>query len=114
MLGLESVAPYIQVQSILRLTGRKWCDSVAWNPTLPCVIERVLRDDGYIADLEACMVRFTAEMAKAKERLDAIGRVRSDDGMLALLAASVKRKKSDPKGADEVIEQMYGPELVKP
>lgn len=45
VLGLESVAPYIQVQAILRLTGRKWCDSVAWNPTLPCVIERVHLDE---------------------------------------------------------------------
>lgn len=104
VLGLESVAPYIQVQAILRLTGRAWCDSVAWNPTLPCVIERVYRDEPYIADLGKCMDQFKAEMAKGKERLQAIGRVRVDDGLLALLAASVRKKKSGAMSDDEIRE----------
>lgn len=112
-LGMESVAPYIQVQALLRTTGRQWCDSVAWNPKITCVIERVLRNDQYIADLDRCMAQFKDEMAKARERLDAIGRVRKDDGTLALLAASVKRKKKAiAADIESTVEAMYGPALV--
>ena len=107
VLGLESVAPYIQVQAIMRITGRRWADCVAWNPTLPCVIERVHRDESYIADLDKCMTQFKAEMAKAKERLGARGRVRTDDGLLALLAASVRKKKSKAAMSDEEIREMH-------
>jgi hypothetical protein len=105
VMGLESVAPYIQVQAILRITGRKWCDSVAWNPKLPNVIERVHRDEAYIADLGKCMEQLKTDMAKAKERLVAIGPVRKDDGLLALLLASVKKgKRADASALAEEVK----------
>ena len=116
LLGLEDIAKATQVQGLIRVREADWWDVVSWNPKLPKRINRVYRDDKFQAALTVCLAKFNEELEKARERLSAAGDVMIDDGMLALLAASVKAKKSKGKGAEQeaVIEQMYGPELVKP
>jgi hypothetical protein len=62
-----------QVQGQLWLTGRRWCDFVSFDPTVPenarLFIERIERDDQYIADLEAAVSAFLAEVAADVEFL---------------------------------------------
>jgi putative phage-type endonuclease len=56
-----------QVQGQMWITGRKWCDFVSFEPTLPenarLFIERIERDDEYIAGLEAQVKEFLSEVA---------------------------------------------------
>jgi hypothetical protein len=56
-----------QVQGQLWLTGRRWCDFVSFDPTVPenarLFIERIDRDDQYIADLASAVSDFLAEVA---------------------------------------------------
>ena len=62
-----------QVQGQLLMTGRKWCDFVSFDPTLPenaqLFIERIERDDEYIARLEVEVALFLAEVAEEVEFL---------------------------------------------
>lgn len=54
-----------QVQGQMWMTGRKWCDFVSFDPTLPenaqLFIERIDRDDEYIANLEVEVALFLDE-----------------------------------------------------
>jgi len=93
LVGAEPIVTKPQAQGLLRVTGREWVDCLAYHPTLPKRLTRVFRDETYQEALEKCMVRFKAEMAKAKERLLAAGDAIIDDGLLAQLAASVAHKK---------------------
>lgn len=76
-----------QVQGLLRITGRKWWDCVAYHPSpkIPNRLERVKRDDGHIAKLDTCMARAKKEMARAMERLEAMGTARIDSPDLSNL-----------------------------
>jgi hypothetical protein len=53
-----------QIQGYLWLTGRKWCDFVSYDPRIPkayrcdIFIQRVQRDEDYIAHLEKKVVHF--------------------------------------------------------
>ncbi len=51
-----------QVQGQLWITGRQWADFISFDPRMPenakCIIIRVPRDDGYIANLEANVKKF--------------------------------------------------------
>ena len=55
-----------QVQGLLWVTGRKWCDFQSYDPRLPApldrYVQRIERDDKYIAALEAEVVQFLAEV----------------------------------------------------
>lgn len=55
-----------QVQCNLWVTGRAWCDFISFDPRLPenlrLYVERVPRDDKYIADMEKAVTRFLAEV----------------------------------------------------
>ena len=116
LLGLEDVASVTQVQGLLRVTGRKWIDVCGYSPKLPPVLYRVTPDPVFQKALGECLAQFKADMAKAKERLEAIGSARIDDNLLATLAASVRKKKTT-KAADieSTVEAMYGPpKLVTP
>lgn len=45
-----------QVQGGLLISGRQWCDFISYNPSFrerPLFIKRVLRDESYIASLQA-------------------------------------------------------------
>lgn len=57
-------------------TGRKWCDFVSYDPRMPtkhqffCV--RYERDDKYIAELEAEVVKFLSELEDTIKKLEAL------------------------------------------
>jgi putative phage-type endonuclease len=56
----------IQMQWQLAVTGRAWCDYVSFDPRMPenmrLHIERVTRDDRHIAEIEAQVREFLAEL----------------------------------------------------
>lgn len=62
-----------QTQGYLWITGREWCDFVSYDPRLPAklqlFIERHVRDDKYIAALEAEIIAFLAEVAALHAKL---------------------------------------------
>jgi putative phage-type endonuclease len=57
-----------QVQGAMWVTGRKWWDFVSYDPRMPeglaFYVERIKRDDDYIAELAAEVVRFEAEVTR--------------------------------------------------
>jgi hypothetical protein len=62
-----------QIQGGLWVTGRQFCDFISYSPTLPgnlslCVY-RVMRDEKYIAMLEAEVLQFLAETATLEQQL---------------------------------------------
>ena len=56
---------FAQVQGLMWITGRKWWDFTSYDPRLPEPLnrfrQRIVRDDAYIAILEAEVIAFTAE-----------------------------------------------------
>lgn len=62
-----------QVQGYLWLTGRKWCDFTSYDPRLPnpmdLYVQRIERDDKYIAALEAEIKAFLADVETTIRRL---------------------------------------------
>lgn len=65
-----------QVQGAMWVTGRKWWDFVSYDPRMPedlrLHVERIKRDDKYIAELAAEVVRFEAEVGRELEGLRAL------------------------------------------
>ena len=55
-----------QMQFQLACSGRQWCDFVSWDPRLPAemqlFVKRVQRDDAMIAEIEAAVTGFLAEL----------------------------------------------------
>lgn len=60
-----------QVQSYMSITGRQWWDVFSYCPGLPEVVERVPRDEAYIAALDAALVPFLEDLNAAKDKLRA-------------------------------------------
>lgn len=64
---------YPQIQWQLACTGREWCDAVSFDPRLPepmrLFVERIPRDEAYIAQLEAMVAEFLAEIEDRVNRL---------------------------------------------
>ena len=62
-----------QVQGLLWITGRKWWDFTSYDPRLPVPlnqhIQRIERNAAYIANLEAEVIKFSAEVAALLARL---------------------------------------------
>lgn len=62
-----------QVQGNLWITGRKWWDFVSYSPDMPeplrLYIHRVERNEEYIQNLEAEVIRFLAEAEEMYQRL---------------------------------------------
>jgi putative phage-type endonuclease len=58
---------YIQMQAQMACTGRSWCDFVSYDPRMPersqLFIKRVMREDSYIAEMEAEVKKFLDEVA---------------------------------------------------
>lgn len=58
---------YIQMQAQMACTGRSWCDFVSYDPRMPersqLYIKRVMREDDYIAEMEAEVKKFLDEVA---------------------------------------------------
>lgn len=65
-----------QMQWQMACTGRKWCDFVSFDPRLPVElqikIQRVNRDDAYIAMLETEVKEFLAELDDKLKQLEAL------------------------------------------
>lgn len=62
-----------QIQMQLAVTGRKWCDFVSYDPRLPeeyqLYIQRIDRDDLFIATLEEMILTFLKEVDEVVEQL---------------------------------------------
>lgn len=62
-----------QVQGGMWITGRKWWDFQSFDPRLPKTlrryVQRIPRDEKYIAALEVEVIAFTAEVAEMAARL---------------------------------------------
>ena len=62
-----------QMQFQMACTGRKWCDFVSFDNRLPedlqIFVLRVERDDRHIADMEAAINKFLAEMQEKIDKL---------------------------------------------
>ena len=58
---------YIQMQAQMACTNRNWCDFVSFDPRMPersrLFIKRVMREDDYIAEMEAEVKKFLDEVA---------------------------------------------------
>ena len=67
---------FAQMQFQLACTGRKWCDYVVFDPRMPAkaqlFVRRVDRNDEYIAEIEAEIVKFLAEVESQVQKLNAI------------------------------------------
>ena len=63
-----------QMQFQMACTGRKWCDYVSFDPRMPAkaqmFVKRVDRDDEYIAEIEAEIVKFLAEVQSQVNQLN--------------------------------------------
>jgi putative phage-type endonuclease len=67
---------FTQMQFQIACTGRKWCDYVVFDPRMPAkaqlFVTRVDRDDAYIAEIEAEIVKFLAEVETQVQQLNKI------------------------------------------
>jgi len=65
---------FAQMQFQMACTGRKWTDYVVFDPRMPAkaqlFVKRVDRDDKYIAEIEAEIVKFLAEVASQVQQLN--------------------------------------------
>lgn len=60
----------VQVQGQLLVTGRKWCDLVAYHPELPLVVVRVKRDEPFIEKMRVALNDFVKQLAAMREKLE--------------------------------------------
>jgi hypothetical protein len=62
-----------QVQGQMWITGREWCDFVSYDPRMPAElqlhVQRIQRDEAFIADLERRVTSFLAEVGNQVEAL---------------------------------------------
>jgi putative phage-type endonuclease len=67
---------FTQMQMQMACAGRAWCDYVVFDPRMPAkaqlFIKRVPRDDVFIADMEAEIIKFLAETAVKVDQLKKI------------------------------------------
>jgi len=77
LIGQAVPGKYItQMQWQMACTGRQWCDFVSFDPRMPPAMQmfmrRVQRDDAMIAELEADVIAFLAELDAKVAALEAI------------------------------------------
>ena len=76
LLNGEQISQYMyQIQGYMWLTGRDWCDFVSFHPNYPeryqLSVNRVVRDDDIISELEERCVQFWNEIVlPLKEKVD--------------------------------------------
>jgi len=63
-----------QIQTGLWITGRLWCDFVLYCPALRCIgkhltVIRINRDDNFIAELEADLLKFNELVSEYESKL---------------------------------------------
>lgn len=70
-----------QIHGYLWITGRQWCDFVSFDPRLPAALQlymqRVARDDDYIAELAGNVIQFLAEVEQQHAALVRIAEQRT-------------------------------------
>jgi hypothetical protein len=101
LLGKTNPASVTQVQGQLWVTDREWVDVVSYCPGLPPVLIRTVRDESFLADIDACMVKFQVGLQRALQKiqgLGVIGRIEGfgeddNDGLIADLYASIEEAK---------------------
>lgn len=86
-----------QVQGQLYVTGREWTDWMSYHPELPPIIERVYRDEAYIALLAEALECFCDTLDKMRERARSSGLVPYVES---------KRAKPDHPSAPSLDEQI--------
>jgi putative phage-type endonuclease len=74
--GAPIPAKYVaQMQWQMACTGRAWCDFASYDPRFPPAmqlhVQRVARDDAFIAEVEREVAAFLDEVAEAVESLNA-------------------------------------------
>jgi hypothetical protein len=69
----------IQTQAYLWLTGRAWCDLIAFNPDLPKIRVRVYPEEDVQEAITNHLQRFFRELATAEKKLRAMGDVVEED-----------------------------------
>jgi hypothetical protein len=69
----------IQTQAYLWLTGRAWCDLIAFNPDLPKIRVRVYPEEDVQEAITNHLQRFFRELATAERKLHAMGDVVEED-----------------------------------
>lgn len=83
ILGAGIAAKYgTQMQWQMACTGRAWCDFASFDPRMPermrLFVQRVVRDDKMIGDLEREVAAFLAEVGKSVASLEAAFAQRSE------------------------------------
>ena len=78
LLGSEIPDKYIvQMQFQMACTGAEWCDFVSFDPRMPArlslYVKRIMRDHKRIAELEALVKDFLAELDAKLAALNALG-----------------------------------------
>ena len=67
---------FTQMQFQMACTGTKFCDYVVFDPRMPAkaqlFVTRVNRDDAYIAEIEAEIIKFLAEVESQVQQLNQI------------------------------------------
>ncbi len=67
-----------QIMGYLWITGRQWADFVSYDPRLPdglqLYVQRIERNDDYIAELAGNVLTFLAEVADMETKLRAIAK----------------------------------------
>lgn len=62
-----------QIQMQLWVSGREWCDFLSFDPRIDCdasyLLERVYRDDDYIAEMEVKTISFVENMLEQLNKL---------------------------------------------
>ena len=92
---LESDAEHVpQIQGGLWLAERDWCDRIYYNPAVPPIVVRIVRDDDYIAELADAVGKFLAHVEAGKAKLLALG------CKPATPAVSIDRRSLDAEAAE--------------
>ena len=85
-------ADMTQVQGNIWICEREWWDVLAYHKGLPHHLERVHRDEEYIADLAAALDQFNDELEEAKEKIRTHGvEGTTEDSLAALLEKSIQQ-----------------------
>lgn len=72
----EPPAYTAQIQGQLWISGRQWCDFIAWNPDFPphlqMIVRRIPRDEKYIAGLALAVELFMSEVRAEEAEVRAL------------------------------------------
>ncbi len=98
-----------QMSFYLAVTGREWCDFVSFDPRLPeplqLFIKRLDRNQERIAEIEAAVIQFNAEVDSTIERLQELyGKI--------VIGAAMAEKSKLPTALDAMLDKEYAEDLA--